>query len=300
MALRAGAAALVLGGAACGETAVSLGTANASSGAGDGAGLGGSSGAGSAGVTIEPNPLGCPPAEKYVTEPGATCTMDPQDICHYQRTNGWLACSCSCEVLNQWTCQEDKSTGSACPLDQPREGAKCSEFDGAECDYYPHAGCICAGDRWHCEYSPSGGLAVCEGLGYPPSEIPGVPRGDIVGDLTGEEVSTWCEWFELAGFPGGGDPPHDWPVDADGTVSGDYEERGDTYCIERLSVGQCSANLELFDCRSTVGELTDCVETTSFGRLVGNGCSGYLADASCNKTIVITQPPGPFCKVPVE
>jgi hypothetical protein len=156
-----------------------------------------------------------------------------------------------------------------------------------ECPYPPHTSCTCPyndpAPRWSCVDTTAGPP------GTPTSGPAAIPETKRIKDLSNAEAQIWCEWF-LTKYAVGTPPPFEGPITAEGYATGlGFTLNPNFYanvCMPtEVPTTYCVANLKLFPCEATVGELSDCVLTVARGVPAVHGCGRFLEAASCSQTI---------------
>jgi hypothetical protein len=84
-------------------------------------------------------------------------------------------------------------------------------------------------------------------------------------------------------------PPLEPPITADGFANFGFTQDLSFYsrvCMPSdVPVSFCMANLKLFACEATVGEISDCVLTVAHSAPAVHGCGRFLQAAHCEQTI---------------
>jgi len=226
------------------------------------------------------------------------CTVSEGQSCAYwwQENNMLQYAGCTCFEKDQsskfWKCfrapgLELRGPINACPMVEPESNTDCFGHLGTNCPFPRMTSCECS--------SSTQTLWKCVDLTLPPAGLPSTGPSTVsedkpIKDLSDAEAQAWCEWFPTAVNGVGTPPPIEGPVSSDGYVNVGATIARDFFagvCVPTgLAVSHCKANLKLFPCEATVGELTDCVLTGLRYYPAVHGCGRFLARANCEGTIV--------------
>lgn len=246
---------------------------------------------------------GCPLGPQ---RPDGACETEGLE-CLYQYEDGPSLGNQRCYCVRSdgdrhvWNCHHG-SADERCPAAPPDHGSDCYGYFDLGCVYPPEFECNCDGSEgtWNCPAQAAQEL---------PQELPSPPDNvdpaRLVGELSDEERTAWCEWYESLHSGGPGHPPvPDRPV-SEGYATGPACAVSRTYCraaLPSISVAQCVANLSLSECESPLAYLSGCV-LDMVGLTCGPfdyDCLDYLELPNCRGTMVLGADEPGGCNLRVE